>query len=305
MVLLCAGFVAIVATMAREAGLPPGEAPGPAARRRGRIAGAIASAVVAIAVVSGNWWWGAEAANYARYVYKPLEADRRGGRRPPHVDAARSRLDSQPPPRRLRARSRPPDAPVRRVARTRSALASAPGGRARPASSSSSCRLFPPGTTSCSPTSCTRRVCPKPSRHHRDAPGSGGPLTGDDSAFPSPAAGRIVWVRDGQPLVTRRLTMFTFRVEDADGQPARDLELYMGMPGHAVFIRRDRHVFAHVHPGGSAPMAAMEIAAASSAVHVHHEDDAALPATVSFPVWLSRTGRLQDLRAGETRAAGS
>ena len=47
MLLLCTGFVAIVATTAREAGLPPGEAPGRAARRRGRIAGAIASAVVA------------------------------------------------------------------------------------------------------------------------------------------------------------------------------------------------------------------------------------------------------------------
>ncbi len=131
-----------------------------------------------------------------------------------------------------------------------------------------------------------------------------GPLTGDDSAFPSPSAGRIVWVRDAQPLVTKRLTMFTFRVEDSDGQPARDLELYMGMPGHAVFIRRDRQVFAHVHPAGSVPMAALEIAApasaaTSSAAHVHRE--ASLPATVSFPVWIPRTGRLQDLRAGETR----
>ena len=51
--------------------------------------------------------------------------------------------------------------------------------------------------------------------------------------------GKIVWVRDDKPLVTRRLTMLTFRVEDADGQPARDLELYMGMPGHAIVMRRD------------------------------------------------------------------
>jgi hypothetical protein len=118
--------------------------------------------------------------------------------------------------------------------------------------------------------------------------GGGEPLTGDDSAFPSPSAGRIVWVRDARPLVTRRLTMFTFRVEDAAGQSARDLELYMGMPGHAVFIRRDRQVFAHVHPSGSAPMAAMEIAAPSSAPHVH--EDAALPATVSFPYGFPEPG---------------
>jgi hypothetical protein len=116
----------------------------------------------------------------------------------------------------------------------------------------------------------------------------GGPLTGDDSVFPSPSAGRIVWVRGDQPLVTRRLTMFTFRVEDSAGQPARDLELYMGMPGHAVFIRRDRQVFAHVHPAGSAPMAAMEIAAPVSAMHVHQ--DAALPGVVSFPYGFPEPG---------------
>ena len=60
--------------MAREAALPPGEAPGRAARRRGRIAGAIASIVVVEAVFFGNWWWSVEAANYPQYVYKPLDA---------------------------------------------------------------------------------------------------------------------------------------------------------------------------------------------------------------------------------------
>ena len=74
MVLLCAGFVSIVAALGREAGLEPGEAPGPRARRRGRIAGAIATGVVVAVVVLGNWWWTAEASSYARYVYKPLEA---------------------------------------------------------------------------------------------------------------------------------------------------------------------------------------------------------------------------------------
>ena len=99
----------------------------------------------------------------------------------------------------------------------------------------------------------------------------GTPLTGDDSAWQTFAAlqrqhgsesddgTKIVWVRDAKPLVPKRLTMFTFRVDDASGQPATDLELYMGMPGHAVFVRRDRRVFAHVHPAGSAPMAALAI----------------------------------------------
>ena len=99
--------------------------------------------------------------------------------------------------------------------------------------------------------------------------------------------------------------MFTFRVEDGAGQPARDLELYMGMPGHAVFIRRDRQVFAHVHPSGSAPMAAMEIAASSGSAHAHQ--DAALPATVSFPYGFPEPGDyrifVQVKRAGRVETA--
>jgi len=123
--------------------------------------------------------------------------------------------------------------------------------------------------------------------------GNDGPLTDDDSAFPSPGTGRIVWVHDTQPLVTKRLTLFTFRVEDSSGQPARDLELYMGMPGHAVFIRKDRRVFAHVHPAGSAPMAALEMVApasppTSSGTHVHQETS--LPSTVSFPYGFPEPG---------------
>jgi hypothetical protein len=115
----------------------------------------------------------------------------------------------------------------------------------------------------------------------------------------------MVWVRDNQPLVTKRLTMFTFRVDDPAGQPARDLELYMGMPGHAVFVRRDRQVFAHVHPSGSAPMAAMKIAAPSASAHAHPA--AALPATVSFPFGFPEPGDyrifVQVKRAGRIETA--
>ena len=116
------------------------------------------------------------------------------------------------------------------------------------------------------------------------------------------ATTNIVWVRDEKPLVPRRLTMFTFRVDDASGQPAADLELYMGMPGHAIFVRRDRQVFAHVHPAGSAPMAALAIGQraladtsnappsgdATADPHAHHP--AALPATVSFPYGFPAAG---------------
>ena len=108
---------------------------------------------------------------------------------------------------------------------------------------------------------------------------------------------RMVWVRDTEPLKTKRLTTFLFRVEDRDKRPATDLDLYMGMPGHAVFIRRDRRVFAHVHPSGSAPMAAIEIGQrllsalnAPGPPVAHGHAQALLPPTVSFPYGFPEAG---------------
>jgi hypothetical protein len=40
----------------------------------------------------------------------------------------------------------------------------------------------------------------------------------------------------------------------------QDMEPYMGMAGHAEFVRSDMSVFAHVHPAGSVSMAAFELA---------------------------------------------
>ena len=74
MLLLGAGFVALVSALAREARLEPGD---PIDRRslwRGRIAGAVAAVVVAGIAFLGNMWWTVEASNYDHYVYKPLTA---------------------------------------------------------------------------------------------------------------------------------------------------------------------------------------------------------------------------------------
>src|SRR5262249_55566518 len=101
-----------------------------------------------------------------------------------------------------------------------------------------------------------------------DAAGSGSPLAQADfnrTVFPLPGGGRMVWERDNAIIETKKLHWFRFRVEDAGGQPVRDLELYMGMPGHAAFVRTDLSVFAHVHPSGSVPMAALALAQQPSA----------------------------------------
>jgi hypothetical protein len=63
------------------------------------------------------------------------------------------------------------------------------------------------------------------------------------------------------------------------------MELYMGMLGHAAFVRTDLSVFAHVHPSGSVPMAALML------IQPHAMADAgALPAAVSFPYGFPKAG---------------
>jgi hypothetical protein len=105
-------------------------------------------------------------------------------------------------------------------------------------------------------------------------------LSGDDSGATAPADGafqpdrviadlpggsHMTWVRDAGAMKAKQPYLLTFRVDDADGQPARDLSLYMGMPGHAIVLRRDLAVFAHVHPSGTPPMASLALTANASA----------------------------------------
>ena len=284
MFVLCAGLVAIVATVAREAGLEPGGIPDSRRRWRGRIAGSIATVVVATAVFFGNVWWGAEASGYSEYVYKPLHAA------PTITDDGRLRLELTDPGW-LRTRRLDDFVPDH-------------GHLMHLFVVTSDLDRFWHLHPSEIETGTFEHVLPEipPGRYHLfgdlvhrtgvsetvtasfDTPGVGGaPLRGDDSRWlaAEPGNARIVWIRDEQPLVAKRLTMFTFRLDDESGMPARNLELYMGMPGHAVFVRRDRSVFAHVHPSGSAPMAALEIAAQGNTPHLSHE--AQVPSTVSFP----------------------
>jgi hypothetical protein len=118
-----------------------------------------------------------------------------------------------------------------------------------------------------------------------------------------PGGGRMIWDEAG-PLVARRPTLFRFRVEDRDGRPATDLEPYMGMLGHAAFLRRDFGVFAHVHPTGSVPMAALELTGTAHQ-HLGHEGPPALPSEVSFPYGLPTDGDyrifVQVKRAGQVQ----
>ena len=324
MLLLAAGFVGIVSAVAREARLGVGEPIDRRALWRGRIAGAAAAVLVGVIVFFGNRWWTVEASNYDSYVYKPLIATA-------SVTAdAHVRLDLRDPgwigSRRL-------DDFVPDHGHLMHVFIVSP----------SLDRLWHVHPDEVATGSFDRRLPDMPSGDYElfadlvHATGVsetvtgqlqttailGGPPSGDDSTWTEGAGsprrgalstapregGRIVWVRDDTPLVPKRLTMFTFRLDDPDGQPARDLELYMGMPGHAIFVRRDRKVFAHVHPSGSAPMAAMEIAMPSNVSHAGHDaanlsstKPSGAGGTVTFPYGFPEPGEyrifVQMKRAG-------
>jgi hypothetical protein len=291
MLLLCGGFVAIVATVAREAALEPGAEPDAVRRRRGRIAGIAATAIVGAAVFLGDMWWGAEAEAYARYVYKPLEAHaavRKGGAlaielKDPGWIRTRRLDDFVPDHGHLMHLFIVSPALDRLWHLHPEQAAAGTFVQALPALAAGTYELFADVVhqSGISETATAR---------FETSELGGAALTGDDSRWPDErAAGRIVWEQQGEPITAGQLQVFTFRVDDENGQPARDLELYMGMPGHAVFIKRDRRVFAHIHPGGSVPAAALAIASAQgeSAHGAHHD---ALPAVVSFPYGFPEPG---------------
>ena len=318
MLLLAAGAIAIVAAMAREASLASGETADPRRRRRGRIAGTIAAIVVLVVISLGNWWWSAEADAYAGYVYRPLEAvtEIENGRLTmalvdPGWIAARRVDDLVEDHGRLMH--------LFVVSPSLDRLWHLHPEQRRPALFEQSLPAMPKGDYEffadiVHASGLAETVTGRFSLTD-DVPGA--PLTGDDSGWagpPVPSARpspffsnirdglRIVWVQDDRPILPRQLTLFTFRVEDADGNVANDLDLYMGMPGHAVFFRRDRGVFAHVHPGGSAAMAAVAIgeqsmgapATIDHGAHVAASapagDSTGVPGILTFPYGLPGPG---------------
>jgi len=54
--------------------------------------------------------------------------------------------------------------------------------------------------------------------------------------------------------------MMRFTLVDPDGKAPVDMQNYMGMLGHVAVIKDDGTVFAHIHPNGSAAMAATMMA---------------------------------------------
>jgi hypothetical protein len=131
----------------------------------------------------------------------------------------------------------------------------------------------------------------------------GKPVSGDDAEGPTvfDSGYRMAWVHDeSKPVAAKQVALFSFEITGPDGKPVNDLEPYMGMGGHAEFIKEDGSVFAHVHPTGSVPMASVAVASPAAMIAMH---ETSIGPVVSFPYGVPTPGRykifVQLKRAGK------
>jgi hypothetical protein len=292
MILLAAGLVGIAGAAAREGELEPGVSPVSVQVRRARRVMAAAAVLVISVIYVGRRWWSLDARDYAASVYKapPVSASLQPGGRlvlrgqggpvviVPGRSVARAltsrQLDDLVPDHnhlmhlfliRVPSMDRFYHLHPEQV-ETGVFL------QDLPALSAGRYQIFADVVH--------RSGFPETLVGGVDLPDEAGrPLAGDDCEWsgtalaqpgddsvesPLPDGGRLVWDRSaslhGALLKAHVPISFHFRVEDKNGRPAQDVEPYMGMAGHAEFVRADRTVFAHVHPAGSVSMAALELA---------------------------------------------
>jgi len=286
MLLLAAGVVFIVGAVVREGNLEGGEAPTDSRKRSARRAMFITAILVGASLYFGRVWWGSDAAQFARRVdfFKPPVAALNlvGGHR---LEVRTERVEPTDfrSPAHLRLGDVIPDhghlmhlfllrAPE--LDRMWHLHPDPAGGDAFAVDLPD----LPAGRYQVFADVVDPRGFPWTLVGSINLPQiAGKPLAGDDSAWSgaqlvTPAAdatialladgGRIVWLRPTDPLKADVPLEFKFSVEDKDGLPAQDMQPYMGMAGHAEFVRSDLSVFAHVHPAGSVSMAALELAQA-------------------------------------------
>jgi hypothetical protein len=312
---LAVGAISIVGASVREGQLEPGVAPDTARVRSSRLVMVVTTAIVIAAVWGGNRWWNSEAGNYGRYIFKPLQMSatvENGGRLVLHLTDPgwlpwRKLDDLIPDHNHL----------------MHLYVISLPGmdhvwhlhpDQVEPGTFAKDLPPMPAGHYALYADIVHENGLPETPVAEIDLPAiAGKPLEGDDAAGSGPPisqadfnrtvsqlpdGSRMVWERDAGPLHAKHAMFFRFKLEDADGKPARDMELYMGMPGHAAFVRSDRSVFAHVHTSGSVPMASLGLtqnagdgaAAMAGMEGMDHSTMAALPAEVSFPYGFPKPG---------------
>jgi hypothetical protein len=316
--ILLVGAVGIVMAGVREAQLAPGVKPGRAQWRRAMVAGAVAlGACVALLYVGGKWW-DIKAAEYVKVIHHNFEMR-------PTLEGDHLELSIGDPDKKAKGgwdavensdlltdhghlihlyviRWPEMDAVYH--------LHPVPTGKS---GFSLMLPAMPPGTYRLYADVVFRNGFPETETATLKIPAgmNGGPLGSEDaSAMPPPiSAGELgtryklpdgytmVWDRPAE-LRANAAYDLEFHLLDPQGRPAADMQPYLGMAGHAAFVKTDGTAFAHTHPEGSAAMPAVMLAEQSTGMMMGGADRTAamnmtaepVTSTVGFPYGFPSAG---------------
>jgi hypothetical protein len=275
---LVVSMAGIVAAAVRDARLEPGVVPSPERRRRAVAATAGSLVFMSLLVWGGATWWNAEAASYSLDVYRPLRVDpvlsgnvldlNVRAFYPDNERRGRSNNDFLPDHGHLMHLYAIREPEMDAVFHLHPELAGAGDFRiSLPAMPAGDYTLYGDvvHASGFPETLVSKIVVPDNMPRGRlgadDAAAYPQPLSrgqlGDSYKLPDGYV--MVWDRPSA-LTANSAYSFRFRLLDAEGKPAADMQPYMGMAGHAAFVKTDGTVFAHTHPEGSAAMAALMLA---------------------------------------------
>jgi hypothetical protein len=329
MLFLSVGIVSIAGAAAREGGLDAASIPAARNRRLGRVAMAVAAVLVVSMLALGNWWWNAQAADLKQtmiYITPPLAVSLT------HSDGVaqltlRMEEDFWHKTRKDQwSMSLIPDhghlmhAFLLRIPAMDRFYHLHPE-QQDDGSFVLKLPAIPAGKYKIFADIVRGTGFPETLVSEIDLPDLRGdtksePFSGDDSGVSAPAqasseatnvsalsdGSRMVWEQNGA-LKAGQVAWFRFRVEDAHNQPVTDLEPYMGMAGHAEFVRSDLSVFAHIHPAGSVPMASLMLVQKDFGSST--ENNANDPAAVTSDASMSRDSMSRDSMSRDSMSRDS
>lgn len=358
MTFLVFGVVAMSGAAVREAKLDAGVVPDQSRRASGRNAMVVAFVLVALIIWLGKRWWDSDAATYSNNIYKPLQmtATRHGneltlslhdpgwlntggsGKRdwsflPAMQTVDDLVLDHNHLMHLYVIRQSGLDLVFHlHPERTgpglfKLALPAMPAGSYKLYADVVHQNGFPETMTAPITVPAIRgRALSEDDASGEGTPWQQAPQLSTD--FRLPDGYQMRWIGVPQPLRARQPAAFEFELLNPNGQAPKDMSLYMGMLGHAAFVKTDGSVFAHIHPTGSVAMAAFmkaqqqvssETAPASPMPRANEMDmpgmnmegentsEAELPNHVAFPYGLPSPGRYRvfvQMKHGNTVETG-
>jgi hypothetical protein len=278
-VILVLGLIGIVGAATRDAQLPPGQKASPASRKRAYVAMTVTFVILVLGIILGGKWWNAEAADYASNIYKPLQmtATLQPGNlldlkmTDPGWLSARKLDDFVPDHNHLMhlyAIRWPAMDVVFHLHPDQ--VGSGDFHLALPSMPAGTYRLFADVVHANGFPETLVTSIKVPIIHGRELAGDdaegttaalkwNGEGTENSATYKLPDGYTMTWKRPS-PLTAKTPEDFTFTLLDSQGQPPKDMALYMGMVGHAAFVKTDGTVFAHIHPSGTVSMAALMMA---------------------------------------------